>query len=87
MEPTPASREQTEPTQEPQNRTPMNPPLNQPMSPAVQPDWVANENDLREAIAILADHPDAELAKAETAALLTYYEPNRNILRQLSSAT
>ncbi len=72
MEPTPASREQTEPTQEPQNRTPMNPPLNQPMSPAVQPDWVANENDLREAIAILADHPDAELAKAETAALLTY---------------
>ncbi len=36
-----------------------------------KPDWVANENDLREAMAILADKPEVELQRLETAALLS----------------
>lgn len=36
-----------------------------------KPDWVGNENDLREAIAILADKPDVQLQRLETAALLS----------------
>ncbi len=36
-----------------------------------KPDWVANENDLREAMAILADESDVDLQRLETAALLS----------------
>jgi serine/threonine protein kinase len=38
---------------------------------AKKPDWVANENDLREAMAILTDKPDVDLQRFETAALLS----------------
>lgn len=38
---------------------------------ARKPDWVANENDLREAMAILTDKPDVDLQRLETTALLS----------------
>lgn len=45
---------------------------------STKPDWVANENDLREAMAILADKSDVAIQRLETAALLSLVLRSQN---------